>query len=182
MAIVVDDLNMSFESIARIRGVLTRYVDTLVAPGDLVAILRASGGSGALQQFTTDRRLLPAAIETIRFVPRVSPIIAGSGQRDRRSAEVDALAEECYALHLPVRQPGGYQVRVAVPDEGSSAVGSAAQFVDVPTVGARRVALSGVSLHASNARAAPMTTVFAAGSTLEYRAASTTTAAIAAAG
>lgn len=94
VAIVVDDLNMSFESIARTRGVLTRYVDTLVAPGDLVAILRASGGSGALQQFTTDRRVLAAAIEKIRFVPRVSPIVAGSGERDRRSAEVDALAEE----------------------------------------------------------------------------------------
>lgn len=94
VAIVVDDLNMSFESIIRTRDVLTRYIDTLVAPGDLVAILRASGGSGALQQFTTNRRLLAAAIAKIRFVPRVSPIIAGSEADDRRTAGADALAEE----------------------------------------------------------------------------------------
>ena len=94
VAIVVDDLNMSFESITRMRGVLTRYLDTLVAPGDLVAILRASGGSGTLQQFTTNRRLLAAAVARIRYVPRVFPFITGTDERDRRTAEADALAEE----------------------------------------------------------------------------------------
>jgi VWFA-related protein len=94
VAIVVDDLNMSFESITRMRGVLTRYIDTLVEPGDLVAILRASGGSGALQQFTTDQRLLAAAIGKIRFVPRVAPVMTGSGERQSPAAGEDGLAEE----------------------------------------------------------------------------------------
>jgi hypothetical protein len=35
--------------------------------GDLVAILRTSAGMGAFQQFTTDRALLHAAIDRIRF-------------------------------------------------------------------------------------------------------------------
>jgi VWFA-related protein len=67
IAIVVDDLGMSFRSTADTRKMLARYVDTQLAPGDLVAIIRTGGGVGTLQQFTTDRRLLQAAIERIRW-------------------------------------------------------------------------------------------------------------------
>ena len=67
LALVVDDLGLSFESTAAVRRMLTRYVDTQVQPGDLVAIIRTAGGVGALQQFTTDRRLLNAAIDRVRW-------------------------------------------------------------------------------------------------------------------
>jgi VWFA-related protein len=67
IAIVVDDLGLSFESTAYVRQMLTRYVDTKIGPGDLVAIIRTAGGVGTLQQFTTDRRLLHAAIERVRW-------------------------------------------------------------------------------------------------------------------
>ncbi len=67
LAFVVDDLSLSFESIVRARLLLTRFVDEQMQPGDLVAILRTGAGLGALQQFTTDRRLLRAAIDRIRF-------------------------------------------------------------------------------------------------------------------
>lgn len=67
IAIVVDDLGLSFESTASVRKALTRYVDTHVEPGDLVAIIRTAGGVGTLQQFTTDRRLLAAAIDRVRW-------------------------------------------------------------------------------------------------------------------
>ena len=67
LAIVVDDLGLSFESTAYVRQMLTRYVDTKIAPGDLVAIIRTAGGVGTLQQFTTDRRLLHAAIDRVRW-------------------------------------------------------------------------------------------------------------------
>ena len=70
IAIVVDDLGLSFESTADVRRMLTRYVQTNVAPGDLVAIIRTAGGVGALQQFTTDPRLLAAAIERVRWSPQ----------------------------------------------------------------------------------------------------------------
>ena len=66
LAIVVDDLGLSHESTAYVRMMLTRYVDTKIAPGDLVAIIRTAGGVGTLQQFTTDRRLLHAAIDRVR--------------------------------------------------------------------------------------------------------------------
>jgi VWFA-related protein len=67
LAIVVDDLGLSFESTAYVRKMLTQYVETQVEPGDLVAIIRTAGGVGTLQQFTTDRRLLTAAIDRVRW-------------------------------------------------------------------------------------------------------------------
>jgi VWFA-related protein len=67
MAIVIDDLGLSFESTAAVRGALTKFVNGEVVPGDLVAILRTSAGVGTLQQFTTDPRLLHAAIDRLRW-------------------------------------------------------------------------------------------------------------------
>jgi VWFA-related protein len=67
VALVVDDLGLSFQSTADVRRMLTRYVDTQILPGDLVAIIRTAGGVGTLQQFTRDRRLLHAAIDRVRW-------------------------------------------------------------------------------------------------------------------
>jgi VWFA-related protein len=67
IALVVDDLGMSFESIGYVRSSLKKFVDEQMQPGDLVAILRTGAGIGALQQFTSDKRALYAAIERVRF-------------------------------------------------------------------------------------------------------------------
>ena len=69
IAIIVDDLNLSFESVAFVRDALKKFVRDQVQPGDLVAIVRTSAGVGALQQFTTDKAQLYAAIERIRWYP-----------------------------------------------------------------------------------------------------------------
>ncbi|PYS93317.1 MAG: hypothetical protein DMF64_05560 [Acidobacteria bacterium] len=66
-ALVVDDLGLSFESMYFVRKSLHKFVDEQVQPGDLVAVIRTGAGIGALQQFTTDKRLLHAAIEHIKF-------------------------------------------------------------------------------------------------------------------
>ena len=55
------------DSIARVRTVLQRFLDTQMQPGDLVAILRTGGGMGALQQFSADRRMLQAAVDRVRW-------------------------------------------------------------------------------------------------------------------
>jgi VWFA-related protein len=67
IALVVDDLGMSFESIGTVRQTLRKFVDEQMQPGDLVAIIRTGAGMGALQQFTADKRLLNAAIDRVRF-------------------------------------------------------------------------------------------------------------------
>jgi VWFA-related protein len=67
VALVVDDLGLSFASIAQVRSALKRFVDERMEPGDLVAILRTGAGMGALQQFTADKRMLHAAIDRVRY-------------------------------------------------------------------------------------------------------------------
>src|SRR5579872_3745323 len=52
IALVVDDLGLSFESMAQVRSSLKKFVDTQMEPGDLVAIMRTGAGMGALQSFT----------------------------------------------------------------------------------------------------------------------------------
>ena len=67
LALVVDDLGLSFRSTIEVREALKKFVDQQMEPGDLVAIVRTRGGIGALQQFTTDKAQLHAAIENVRF-------------------------------------------------------------------------------------------------------------------
>jgi len=69
IAIVLDDLNLSFGSIYQTRKSLRKFVDEQMQPDDLVAIIRTGGGVGALQQFTTDKRVLYAAIDKLRWNP-----------------------------------------------------------------------------------------------------------------
>ena len=67
IALVVDDLGLSFESTHFVRQALKKFVDQQMQEGDLVAITRTGAGVGALQQFTADKRLLYAAIERVRY-------------------------------------------------------------------------------------------------------------------
>jgi len=69
IALVVDDLGLSFESTAFVRKTLTKFINEQMQPGDLVAIIRTSAGAGALQQFTSDKRQLAAAIDHVRWYP-----------------------------------------------------------------------------------------------------------------
>ena len=69
IALVIDDLSLSFESTYYARRAIKKFVDEQMQDGDLVAIIRTGAGIGALQQFTTDKRQLYAAIEKIRWNP-----------------------------------------------------------------------------------------------------------------
>jgi VWFA-related protein len=69
IALVVDDLSLSFESAFLTRKALKKFVDEQMQEGDLVAIIRTGAGIGALQQFTSDKRMLYAAIEKVKWNP-----------------------------------------------------------------------------------------------------------------
>ncbi|HEX8143055.1 MAG TPA: VWA domain-containing protein [Pyrinomonadaceae bacterium] len=69
IALVVDDLGLSFESAHFTRRALKKFVDEQMQPTDLVAIVRTGSNMGALQQFTSDKRQLYAAIERVRWNP-----------------------------------------------------------------------------------------------------------------
>jgi VWFA-related protein len=65
--IVVDDLGTSFESYPPMRLALHRLVDEQLGPNDLVAVVRTSVPDRALQQFTSDRKALHAAIDALEW-------------------------------------------------------------------------------------------------------------------
>ena len=67
IAFVVDDLGLSAESMGQVRRQLRKFVAEQLQPNDLVAIMRTSGELGALQQFTTDRRVLNRAVDQLRW-------------------------------------------------------------------------------------------------------------------
>jgi VWFA-related protein len=67
LAIVLDDMSLTFEANLYARKALDRLIDEQLAPGELVAIVRTSGGMGNLQQFTSDKRLLKAALAGVPF-------------------------------------------------------------------------------------------------------------------
>jgi VWFA-related protein len=69
IALVVDDLGLSAESIIAVRRALKKFVDEQMQSDDLVAIILTGKGVGSLQQFTSDKNLLNSAIEKIRWNP-----------------------------------------------------------------------------------------------------------------
>ncbi|HJP90558.1 MAG TPA: VWA domain-containing protein [Pyrinomonadaceae bacterium] len=67
MALVVDDLGLSADSIYQTKRQLRKFIAEQLQPNDLVAVMRTSGESGALQQFTNDKRLLNRAVDQLRW-------------------------------------------------------------------------------------------------------------------
>jgi VWFA-related protein len=104
IAIVVDDLSLSMGSAESVQYYLRKFVERQMEPGDLVAIIRASGGMGALQQFTADKRQLLAAVDRIRWNPQsgrvgvfkpisdetMQSVRNGTARDDERKQQVEA--------------------------------------------------------------------------------------------
>jgi VWFA-related protein len=67
IALVVDDLGMSVESLYYVKRGLHDYIDHSMKPGDLVALVRTGGSIEGLQPFTTDRRVLHAAVDNLKW-------------------------------------------------------------------------------------------------------------------
>src|SRR5690349_13064739 len=67
LAIVVDDLGLSAESMSSVRRSVRKFVAEQMQPDDLVAILRTGTQVGALQQFTNDKRLLNRAVDQLHW-------------------------------------------------------------------------------------------------------------------
>ena len=91
-ALVVDDLSLSFESAYQTRRALKKFVDEQMQDGDLVAIVRTGAGIGALQQFTSDKRILYAAIERVKWNPLGSGGISAFAPIEPTLAEQAAAA------------------------------------------------------------------------------------------
>ncbi len=66
IAFVVDTIHMKPENVYRTRKMLQDFIDKKMEPGDLVVIVATGGGSGVFQQFTSDQRILRAAVDRLR--------------------------------------------------------------------------------------------------------------------
>ncbi len=145
IALIADDLGLSFENTVHTRQALTKFVDEQMQPGDLVAIIRSSAGNGTLQQFTSDKRLLRAAIDRIQWYPRGrSRISAFEPMGGRGSLE----AVRATAANTTPRG-GGVGVRVDGSMTGETANGDAFNFSrerisTVGTIGAIRYVVEGL--------------------------------------
>src|SRR5690242_6075825 len=82
IAIVVDDLGLSIESMNAVRQQLRKFIAEQTGANDLVAIIRTGGEIGALQQFTNDKRLLNRAVDQLRWnaCSRLSSLFPRFGQ------------------------------------------------------------------------------------------------------
>jgi VWFA-related protein len=143
LALIADDLGLSFESMVFTRNALHKFVDQQMQPGDLVAVIRTSAGSGALQRFTNDKRLLHLAIDRIQFFPNGRTQSAFEPMGGRSSLEaVKATA----ASSLPYG--GGVSVRVdGVMTNGSAEVPYNTLREDISkqgTIGAVRYVVEGL--------------------------------------
>ncbi len=65
IALLFDTYNISPENFNRARKSLVDYINTQVSPEDMVSITSTGGYLGALQQFTTDKQRLLAALNRI---------------------------------------------------------------------------------------------------------------------
>jgi VWFA-related protein len=68
----VDDLHLSAEGVLRARELILNFIEKEMTPGVQALVSSASGQIGFLQQFTTDRAVLRAAVSRIKPVSQAS--------------------------------------------------------------------------------------------------------------
>jgi VWFA-related protein len=106
IALVIDDLSLSFQSAYYTQIALKKFVDEMMQPGDLVAIVRTGSGVGALQSFTSDKQQLYAAIERVKYNGLVgrtgafAPIDSALAEtvEQNLSETIDAFREDIFAV------------------------------------------------------------------------------------
>jgi VWFA-related protein len=88
LVILVDDLALEIGDYAQVRKALTRFIDEEVRPDDLVSLIYVSRGSGALQQFTSDKPTLHRAMEQAYWRPMAAGTVLGDIPLDREMRDI----------------------------------------------------------------------------------------------
>ena len=101
VVLVVDDLSLSFESMYSVRQTLRKFIDEQMQPGDLVALWETGRSNSVFQQFTSDKRVLQAAVGNLRWNPiglglvdPFEPARAGRPSITPRTGPPEALQEQ----------------------------------------------------------------------------------------
>ena len=101
IAIVVDDFGLSFESIARLRSGLVKFIAEQTEPNDVIAIVRSSGGPGAMQQFTSNKTALLATARRLRWYPTGRGRISAHESMNPFNNNKDGVTLEGYSSNIP---------------------------------------------------------------------------------
>ncbi len=114
---------------ANLRNYLRKFVSESLGPNDLVAIIRTGGEVGALQQFTTDQRLLASAIADLKW--NACSRIGASVLSPERSLVTLMPPESQLRGRLPPdRSPGSNQVNrpTTANESNACSVGSSVNY------------------------------------------------------
>ncbi len=94
VALVIDDFAIDCQNMPYVQSALKKFADEQMQEGDLVAIVRVGSSIGALQQFTSDRQQVYAAIERVRFNPSIGRCLDMGGDVNYLKELMPQLAEE----------------------------------------------------------------------------------------
>ncbi|HEY3581283.1 MAG TPA: hypothetical protein VGK82_12090 [Pyrinomonadaceae bacterium] len=85
-------------------------------------------------------------------------IVLSLGENEYQQAMRDGLPDAVrLRFDMPAKKPGSYLVRIAVRDRTSAKIGSAGQFLDVPDLNNKQLAVSGIVLRSAAAATTPAT-------------------------
>lgn len=108
IVLAFDDINLSFETMRYAQRAARKFIEEQLQPGDLVAVVKTGSEAGALQQLTTDKRHLLAAVDRLRWNPRgsggINPIVPNQ-QTEAQRAETEARRVTNDADELQTHNP-----------------------------------------------------------------------------
>lgn len=126
LVFLVDDVHLGAESTSRVKKLITKFLDEEMLDEDSVAIISSSGKVGFLQQFTSDKSVLRAALERIKYTRNFS---AGGDDEppmtENEAQAIDRLDKGTFDRFVQMTQ-AAKKIR---PNEAASLVNFRAQSV-----------------------------------------------------
>jgi VWFA-related protein len=109
IVLVIDDVHMQFDSLARLQKAMSRFIQTDLRPEDQVALVTTSGAGAVAQEFTADRETLRATLSRLSIQDRRQAGFHGAPYLSEYQAElierddplaVDAAVQETMAAGM----------------------------------------------------------------------------------
>lgn len=94
IALIVDDISISCKNLPYVRRALRKFAYEQMQPGDLVAIVRVGSSIGALQQFTSNKEQISAAIDRVQVNTTINKCFTEEGSVKYIEELYPALKEE----------------------------------------------------------------------------------------
>ncbi|MDQ3254381.1 MAG: VWA domain-containing protein, partial [Acidobacteriota bacterium] len=94
------DLNLTPQGVARVREVLSGYIDKQWQPSTQVLIVASSGQLRFYQQFTDNREVLRAAAQRLKYVTLAATDMERPTMTDYQAVQIDRNDRDALAFHI----------------------------------------------------------------------------------